>query len=115
MTNVVIIRVGRDQHRIAWGGTTLLKEINGCRAIPYVVHVSGGFPRHRHNLLFLIDTTVTIKHAQLAAITHNWEVIARFRAKSKLPGELYASSWPYRFTFGSIERHIKILILNFWK
>ena len=41
MTNVAIIRVGRDQHRIAWGGVTLLKEIDAWKIIPYVVHVSG--------------------------------------------------------------------------
>ncbi|KXN84370.1 Ribonucleases P/MRP protein subunit POP5, partial [Leucoagaricus sp. SymC.cos] len=68
MTNVAIIRVGRDQHRIAWGGITLMKEVDNWKFIPYVVHVSG-----------------TIKHAQLAAITHNREVVARFRAKAKLP------------------------------
>ncbi|KAF5359410.1 hypothetical protein D9756_002919 [Leucocoprinus leucothites] len=74
-TNVAIIRVGRDQHRVAWGGVTLLKEIDSCKVIPYVVHVSG-----------------TIKHAQLAAIAHNREVVARFRARSKLPAN-YADSY----------------------
>lgn len=75
MTNVAIIRVGRDQHRIAWGGVTLLKEIDAWKIIPYVVHVSG-----------------TIKHAQLAAIAHNREVVARLRARSKLPVN-YADSY----------------------
>lgn len=31
-------------------------------------------------------TIGTIKHAQLAAIAHNREVIARYRAKAKTPG-----------------------------
>lgn len=67
-TNVCIIRVARDQHRIAWGAVTLLSSIEGQKYIPYVVHVSG-----------------TIKHAQLAAIQHNREVIARYRARAKTP------------------------------
>jgi len=29
----------------------------------------------------------TIKHAQLAAIAHNRQLVARLRAKSKLPGK----------------------------
>ncbi|KAF9450485.1 hypothetical protein P691DRAFT_798103 [Macrolepiota fuliginosa MF-IS2] len=85
-TNVAIIRVGRDQHRVAWGGVTLLKEIDGWKIIPYVVHVSGArnsvFIRGRCSRRHQIGT---IKHAQLAAIAHNREVVARFRARSKLP------------------------------
>ncbi|KAF5381889.1 hypothetical protein D9757_007556 [Collybiopsis confluens] len=68
VTNICIIRVGRDQHKIAWGGLTLLESVQGVRCIPYVIHLSG-----------------TIKHAQLAAITHNRQVIARYRAKAKAP------------------------------
>ncbi|KAF8151050.1 hypothetical protein B0H34DRAFT_161362 [Crassisporium funariophilum] len=67
-TNVCIIRVARDQHNIAWGALTLLTNIEGLRYIPNVVHVSG-----------------TIKHAQLAAIAHNREVVARYRALAKTP------------------------------
>ncbi|KIM82313.1 hypothetical protein PILCRDRAFT_97507 [Piloderma croceum F 1598] len=67
-TNVCIIRVARDHHRIAWGAVTLLTSIEGHKYIPNVVHVSG-----------------TIKHAQLAAIQHNREVIARYRARAKTP------------------------------
>ncbi|KDR78603.1 hypothetical protein GALMADRAFT_244051 [Galerina marginata CBS 339.88] len=67
-TNICIIRVGRDQHNIAWGALTLLTSIDGVRYIPNVVHVSG-----------------TIKHAQLSAIAHNREVIARYRALAKTP------------------------------
>ncbi|KAH8118195.1 hypothetical protein DFH11DRAFT_1687191 [Phellopilus nigrolimitatus] len=67
-TNLCIIRVGRDHHRIAWGAVTLLKKLQGKVYIPNVIHVSG-----------------TIKHAQLAAITHNRESVARLRAQSKLP------------------------------
>ncbi|KAJ7633174.1 hypothetical protein FB45DRAFT_914537 [Roridomyces roridus] len=65
-TNICIIRVARDHHRIAWGAVTLLTAIEGTRYIPNVVHVSG-----------------TIKQTQLAAISHNREVIARFRAQAK--------------------------------
>jgi RNase P/RNase MRP subunit POP5 len=36
-----IIRVGRDQHNIAWGALTLLTLIEGVKYIPNVVHVSG--------------------------------------------------------------------------
>jgi ribonuclease P/MRP protein subunit POP5 len=65
-TNLCIIRVARDHHRIAWGAVTLLTSIHDVRVIPRVIHVSG-----------------TIKHAQLSAIAHNREVIARFRTKLK--------------------------------
>lgn len=65
-TNLCIIRVARDQHRIAWGAVTLLTSVHDVRIIPRVIHVSG-----------------TIKHAQLSAIAHNREVIARFRTKLK--------------------------------
>ena len=64
-----IIRVARDQHRIAWAALTLLSAIDGQRYLPHVVHVSG-----------------TIKQAQLAAIRHNREVIARYRAQARTPG-----------------------------
>ncbi|KIK12200.1 hypothetical protein PISMIDRAFT_461679 [Pisolithus microcarpus 441] len=67
-TNICIIRVARDQHKLAWGAITLLTTVNGVRIIPHVVHVSG-----------------TIKHTQLAAIKHNREVISRFRARAKNP------------------------------
>lgn len=67
-TNVCIIRVGRDQHRIAWAGVTLLTTVDGRRYVPNVIHVSG-----------------TIRHAQLAAIQHNREVIARYRTLAKTP------------------------------
>ncbi|KAG2147800.1 uncharacterized protein EDB93DRAFT_1226542 [Suillus bovinus] len=66
LTNLCIIRVARDQHRIAWGAVTLLTSIYDVRVIPRVIHVSG-----------------TVKHTQLSAITYNREVIARFRAKLK--------------------------------
>ncbi|KAJ7137939.1 hypothetical protein C8R44DRAFT_828445 [Mycena epipterygia] len=67
-TNICIIRVARDQHKIAWGGLTLLTAIEGTRYIPNVIHLSG-----------------TIKHVQLAAISHNREVVARYRAQAKTP------------------------------
>lgn len=94
MTNVAIIRVGRDQHRIAWGGVTLLKEIDGWKVIPYVVHVSGQFSETSIITLALAHRMPlgTIKHAQLAAIAHNREVVARYRAKSKLPSTFQSLS-----------------------
>ncbi|KIJ62944.1 hypothetical protein HYDPIDRAFT_114072 [Hydnomerulius pinastri MD-312] len=72
-TNLCIIRVARDQHTLAWGAVTLMSSINGSRIIPHVVHVSG-----------------TIKHVQLAAIKHNREVVARFRARAKTPALYHA-------------------------
>ncbi|KAF9483181.1 hypothetical protein BDN70DRAFT_911334 [Pholiota conissans] len=74
-TNICIIRVARDQHNIAWAALTLLTAIEGGRYIPNVIHVSG-----------------TIKHAQLAAIAHNREIVARYRAMSKNPA-LYQDSY----------------------
>ncbi|KAI0806024.1 Rpp14/Pop5 family-domain-containing protein [Irpex lacteus] len=65
-TNVCIIRVARDQHPIAWAGVTLMTNVEGRRYIPNVVHLSG-----------------TIKQAQMAAITHNRTVVARYRARAK--------------------------------
>ena len=41
-TNLCIIRVARDNHRMAWGAITLLTAIDDVRVIPHVVHVSGG-------------------------------------------------------------------------
>ncbi|KAH9902383.1 hypothetical protein C8Q73DRAFT_785074 [Cubamyces lactineus] len=67
-TNLCIIRVARDPHKIAWASVTLLNAIDGRKYIPHVVHVSG-----------------TIKQAQLAAIRHNREIVARYRARAKLP------------------------------
>ncbi|KIM62721.1 hypothetical protein SCLCIDRAFT_1214830 [Scleroderma citrinum Foug A] len=72
-TNICIIRVARDQHNLAWGAITLLTNVNSIRVIPHVVHVSG-----------------TIKHTQLAAIRHNREVVARFRARAKTPASYHA-------------------------
>ncbi|KAG6333031.1 hypothetical protein ID866_6055, partial [Astraeus odoratus] len=72
-TNICIIRVARDQHKLAWGAITMLTSINGVRVIPCVVHLSG-----------------TVKHTQLAAIRHNREIIARFRAQAKTPASYHA-------------------------
>ncbi|KAF8333848.1 hypothetical protein F5887DRAFT_652202 [Amanita rubescens] len=69
MTNVCIIRVAREQHKVAWGAVTLLSTVDGQKVVPNVVHVSG-----------------TIRHAQLAAIKHNREVVARYRAMAQMPG-----------------------------
>ncbi|KAI0791195.1 hypothetical protein C8Q75DRAFT_805555 [Abortiporus biennis] len=68
-TNVCIIRVARDPYRIAWAGVTFLTSIDGKGYLPNVVHVSG-----------------TIKQAQMAAIQHNREVIARYRVLARTPG-----------------------------
>lgn len=38
--------------------------------------------------IYLWDLTGTIKHAQLAAVTHNREIVARYRAQAKMPGML---------------------------
>jgi ribonuclease P/MRP protein subunit POP5 len=83
-TNVCIIRVARDQHNIAWGALTLLTSIEGGKYIPNVIHVSG---ECKVFLLqhFLSWSVGTIKHAQLAAIAHNRQVIARYRALAKTP------------------------------
>ncbi|KAF8529832.1 hypothetical protein JB92DRAFT_3086906 [Gautieria morchelliformis] len=68
-TNLCIIRVSREHHQIAWGAVTLLTKINGSHHIPHMVHLSG-----------------TIKHAQLAAIRHDREVIARYKARAAEKG-----------------------------
>ena len=86
-TNICIIRVARDQHRIAWGAVTLLSSVEDQKYIPNVVHVSG-----KHNTIYncpFESSSIalgTIKHAQLAAIKHNREVIARYRARTKIAG-----------------------------
>ncbi|KAL0948650.1 hypothetical protein HGRIS_010454 [Hohenbuehelia grisea] len=67
-TYICIIRVARDHHKIAWGGLSLLTTIQGVRYIPNVIHVSG-----------------TIKQAQLAAVSHNRAVVARYRALARTP------------------------------
>lgn len=91
-TNVCIIRVARDQHNIAWGALTLLTSIDGLRYIPNVVHVSGKYIFYRRVLGCTYGVYIgTIKHAQLAAIAHNREVVARYRALAKMPGANYCS------------------------
>ncbi|RDB26395.1 Ribonuclease P/MRP protein subunit POP5 [Hypsizygus marmoreus] len=80
-TSICIIRVARDQHKIAWGALTLLSSIEGLKYIPNVIHVSG-----------------TIKHAQLAAVAHNREVIARYRAQSRTPSAYHDSYEEYLAT-----------------
>ncbi|KAF9074473.1 hypothetical protein BDP27DRAFT_1381302 [Rhodocollybia butyracea] len=68
VTNICIIGVGREHHKIAWGAVTMLSDIDRVKCIPHVIHVSG-----------------TIKQVQLAAIAHNREVIARHRAQANAP------------------------------
>ncbi|KAJ7772894.1 hypothetical protein DFH07DRAFT_146797 [Mycena maculata] len=84
-TNICIIRVARDHHKIAWGAVTLLTAIEGRRYIPNVIHLSG-----------------TIKHAQLAAISHNREVVARYRAQAKTPSA-YQDSYEEYLQTSSME------------
>jgi hypothetical protein len=36
--------------------------------------------------IVLMDLAGTIKHAQLAAVAHNREIVARYRAQAKMPG-----------------------------
>lgn len=86
-TNLCIIRVGRDPHRIAWAAAALLTSIDGRQVIPNVVHVSGTNHVRMPATAGSSSTCVgTIKHTQLAAIEHNRIIIARFRAKAKTPG-----------------------------
>ena len=86
VTNMCIVRVARDNYRIAWGAVTLMKTIDGKPFIPNVVHVSG-----------------TIKHAQLAAIAHNREAIGRMKAQAQVSGEFtsYTVSAKHDFKFPS--------------
>lgn len=87
-TNLCIIRVARDHHRIAWGAVTLLTGIDDVRVIPHVVHVSGMLLISGRVLMSFTSTTKgTVKHAQLSAIAHNRGVIARFRTRAKNPGK----------------------------
>ncbi|TCD63795.1 hypothetical protein EIP91_004946 [Steccherinum ochraceum] len=67
-TGICIIRVARDHHKVAWAGVTLLSNIEGHIFVPNVVHLSG-----------------TIRQAQLAAIEHNREVVARYRHQAGTP------------------------------
>ncbi|KAI6037714.1 hypothetical protein EDC04DRAFT_2868643 [Pisolithus marmoratus] len=90
-TNICIIRVARDQHKLAWGAITLLTSVNGIRIIPHVVHVSG-----------------TIKHTQLAAIKHNRQVISSFRARAKNPAAYHAQD-SYEPYLAQSTREIEVL------
>lgn len=81
-TNICIIRVARDPYRIAWGAVTYLSLIDGWKYIPNVVHISGQHTLSRPSAALSSRSPGTIKHAQLAAIKHNREVIARYRARS---------------------------------
>lgn len=102
-TGICIIRVARDQHKVAWAGVTLLSNIEGHIFVPNVVHLSGASIRfasklhvvvfasccHRRSELFDLNLTFwsgTIRQAQLAAIQHNREVVARYRTQAGLPG-----------------------------
>ena len=57
-TNLCIIRVGRDPHRIAWAATALLTTIDGRQVIPNVVHVSGTLLYHEYKYWELIHSQV---------------------------------------------------------
>jgi hypothetical protein len=74
--------VARDPYCIAWGAVTYLSLIDGWKYIPNVVHISGQHTLSRSPAAISSRSPGTIKHAQLAAIKHNREVIARYRARS---------------------------------
>lgn len=42
-TNLCIIRVAREPHKIAWAGVALMTAVDGRRYVPHVVHVSGTY------------------------------------------------------------------------
>lgn len=84
-TNLCIIRVARDHHRIAWGATTLLTSINDINHIPHVIHLAGTTLSFCLKL-YLHPFTGTVKQAQLAAIKHDREIIARFRVHASKQG-----------------------------
>ncbi|KAF8311951.1 hypothetical protein DL93DRAFT_2082593 [Clavulina sp. PMI_390] len=76
ITNMCIVRVARDHHRIAWAATTLITSLSGRAHIPTIVKVSG-----------------TIKKVQIAAIQHDQEIIARTKsARSDLLANYLKSS-----------------------
>jgi hypothetical protein len=54
----------------------------------------------------------TIRHAQLAAIAHNREVIARYRALAKNPGTRLCLTATLQKTQLSLQRPIKIAITH---
>ena len=111
-TNICIIRVARDQHNIAWGALTLLTSIEGTRYLPNVVHVSGNvfcLRIHCHNF---DDYLGTIRHAQLAAIAHNREVIARYRTIANNPGTRLCLRATLQKAQLSLQRPIKIAITH---
>lgn len=73
-TNICITRVARGQH-IVWGALalTLLTSVEGTRYLLNVVHVSGKLSLLGH----------LYRHAQLAAIAHNRQIVARYLALGK--------------------------------
>ena len=56
----------------------------------------------------VIVASGTIKQAQLAAIRHNREIVARYRARAKLPGTLTAHAFPIESLF-----HISFRIVGY--
>lgn len=97
-TNLCIIRVGRDHHKIAWGTVTLLKTLQGKSYIPNVIHVSGWSIDNTHhvNMLYPWTPTGTIKQAQLAAITHNREAVTLLRSQAKIPCAFFSFTFTTR-------------------
>jgi len=65
ITNICIIRIGRNNHRTVWGGITLMTALKNRPCIPHVLHVSG-----------------TLKKTQLATIKYNRVLVARIQARS---------------------------------
>ena len=86
MTGICIVRVGREHVRTAWGAVTLLTSLEGHKILPHVIHCSGILYSSIAPLPDQTKFAGTIKHVQLAAIEHNRELMARFRARSATGG-----------------------------
>ena len=74
-----------------------MTNVEGRRYIPHVVHLSGELYNALIQvvLVLIVHPQGTIKQAQMAAITHNRTVIARYRAKAKQSGTYNVySCWP---------------------
>ena len=68
MTNVCIIRVAREQHKVAWGAVTLLSMVDRQRVVPNVVHVSGA------SLLAALARTCVLTWVQARYDTRSWRL-----------------------------------------
>ena len=87
-TNICIIRVARDHHRVARGGITLLDSIDGNRVVPFLIDMSGPYANQVAGTRLTDSLTRTIKHAQLSTIEHNRKVITQYRARVQTSGAI---------------------------